>query len=179
MLTSRSFPTLVVTVLTMGALGASCGGPQNTGTGARASDFALQDVDGRTVHLSDYLGKSVVLVNFWATWCTPCMGEMPHLQRLHEQYGGQGLVILGISMDGPETVANVGPTVRRMGITYPVLLDQETRVVGTYNPHKDAPYNVLIGRDGVIVKSKVGYAAGDEKGLEEDLKALLAAPQGS
>jgi peroxiredoxin len=163
----------VVAALAFFALGASCGGTQNTGTGARASDFALKDIDGRMVHLSDYLGKSVVLVNFWATWCTPCMGEMPHLQKLHETYGPQGLVILGISMDGPESVANVPGTARRMGITYPVLLDEETRVVGTYNPHKDAPFNVIIGRDGVISKTKVGYAAGDEKTLEEEVKALL------
>src|SRR5262245_17624566 len=72
-------------------------------TGARATDFTLRDVDGRTVHLSDYLGKNVVLVNFWATWCAPCAGELPHLERLYETYKAKGFVVLSISMDGPES----------------------------------------------------------------------------
>lgn len=151
----------------------SCGATTSTGTGARASDFTLRDVDGRTVHLSDYLGKNVVLINFWATWCAPCMGEMPHLERLYQTYKEQGLVVLSVSMDGPESVANVAPTVRRLGLTYPILLDEETRVVGSYNPKKDAPFNVIIQRDGTIYKTKVGYSAGDEVGLENDIKGLL------
>ena len=161
-------------VLVFLLLFASCGATTgSTGSGARASDFALRDVDGRTVHLSDYLGKNVILINFWATWCAPCMGEMPHLERLYQQYKGQGLVVMSISMDGPESVANVAPTVRRLGLTYPILLDEETRVVGSYNPKKDAPFNVIIGKDGVIVKTKVGYSAGDEVALENDIKGLL------
>lgn len=128
------------------------------------------------MRLSDYLGKNVVVLNFWATWCAPCMGELPHMQRLWDTYRDQGLVIISISMDGPESIANVVPTARRLGLTYPVVVDEETRVVGSYNPRKDAPYNVLIGRDGVIAKTKVGYSAGDEAALEAEIQALLAKP---
>jgi peroxiredoxin len=156
---------------------AACGGPQSGGGGGagRASDFTLTDLDGNTVRLSDHLGEKVVLVNFWATWCAPCRGEIPHLVRLHETYKDQGLVILGISMDGPETIANVAPEARRYGIPYTVLLDEETRVAGVYNPKKAAPFNVLIGRDGAVVKTREGYSAGDEVELEAEIKALLAA----
>lgn len=155
----------------------SCGGAQTTGgggaSGARASDFALPDVEGRTVRLSDFLGKKVVLINFWATWCAPCQGEMPHLERLYATYRDQGFVVLGVSMDGPESVANVAPMVRRLGLSYPVLLDEETRVVGMYNPKRAAPFNVLIARDGTIARTREGYSAGDEAEIEADVKRLL------
>ena len=100
---------------------------------------------------------------------------MPHLERLYKTYREQGLVVLAISMDGPESSANVDPHARRYGLTFPVLLDEETRVVGVYNPKRTAPFTVLIGRDGVVAKRREGYHAGDEVGLEAEIRALLAA----
>lgn len=152
---------------------ASCAAPQaGGGASGRAADFALRDIAGRTVRLSDYRGKVVVL-NFWATWCVPCAAELPHLQRLYETYGDQGMVVLAIAMDGPESVANVSPQARRYGLTFPVLLDEETRVVGVYNPKRAAPFTVLIGRDGVIAKTREGYTAGDEIAVEADIQSVL------
>jgi peroxiredoxin len=83
-------------------------------------------------------------------------------------------VVLGVAMDGPETVAQVGPWAQRYGLSFPVLLDEETRVVQQYNPKRAAPFNVMIGRDGAIAKTREGYSAGDEAELEADLKSLLA-----
>ncbi len=145
---------------------------QDTGA-AKATDFTLRSIDGRSVRLSDYLGRDVVMLNFWATWCVPCLGEMPELEKLHQKYKNQGLTIIGISMDGPETVANVDSTVRRYGVTYPIVLDEETRVVAAYNPTRDAPFGVLIDRAGRIVETKLGYAPGDELELEQKLQVLL------
>lgn len=143
-----------------------------------AADFTLAGVDGVPVTLSEHLGQKVILLNFWATWCGPCMSEMPHLQALYERHKADGLLVLGIAMDGPEGIANVAPAIRRQSITYPVLLDEETRVVGLYNPRRAAPFNVLIDRSGRVVKSAEGYNPGDEKTLEQAVLALLgeAAP---
>jgi len=148
-------------------------GAANTTAKARASDFSLRALDGSNVRLSDYLGRDVVLLTFWATWCTPCLGEVPHLVKLHETYKDKGLKVLSIAMDGPETIANVEPTARRYGVTYPVLLDEDTRVMAVYNPARDAPFTVLIGKDGTIAETRVGHAPGDEKILEEHLLALM------
>lgn len=159
----------------------ACGGAQTgsdgqgeSAAGQRAPDFALKDLDGRTVRLSDHAGK-VVLINFWATWCVPCAAELPHLESLYQTYRDQGLVILAISMDGPESVAAVAPQARQYGLTFPVLLDQETHVVGIYNPKRTAPFTAIVGRDGAIATTRAGYSAGDEVALEADLQALLAA----
>lgn len=170
---NNSFALLLTLVLA--ACGASQSGssaPASQASG-QAADFALRDTEGRLVRLSDHRGK-VVLVNFWATWCVPCAAELPHLQRLYEAYGAQGFVVLAISMDGPESVAEVVPRARRYGLTFPVLLDEETRVVAEYNPKRSAPFTALIGPDGVVAKTREGYSAGDEIAIETDIKALLA-----
>lgn len=155
----------------------SCAGGQG-GAGRRsagdAPDFSLRDLSGRTVRLSDHRGK-VVLVNFWATWCVPCRVELPHLERLHRQYAAQGLVVLGVSIDGPDSAAEVDPQARRYGLTFPVLMDQDTRVVALYNPKKTAPFTVIIGRDGAVARRREGYHAGDEVRVEADIKTLLSA----
>lgn len=158
---------------------AACGGTsaqQATTPGADvAPDFTLRDTSGRTVRLSDHRGE-VVLINFWATWCVPCAAELPHLERLYKKYAGRGFTVLAISMDGPESSANVPAHVRRHGLSFPVLLDEETRVVGTYNPKRNAPYTVIIGRGGAIVKTREGYHAGDEVAVESDITAQLDGP---
>lgn len=144
-----------------------------TGAASSRTDFALRDLSGRTVRLSDYLGRNVVLLNFWATWCMPCAAELPQLNRMYERYKRRDFVVIGIAMDGPETVANVVPTARRHRLTFPILLDEETRVVGAYNPKRTAPYSVLIGRDGTVVKTREGYVSGDETAIESDVVAQL------
>jgi peroxiredoxin len=152
--------------------GAASGAPEAASTG-NARDFALRDLSGQTVRLSDFRGQ-VVLVNFWATWCVPCAAELPHLERLYGQYREQGFVVLGISMDGPESSAEVGPRARRYGLTFPVMVDEETRVVGTYNPKRTAPFTVIINRGGNVARTREGYHAGDEVALEAEIQSLLA-----
>lgn len=170
--TLHNVPALALAVILLTA----CSGGQTGGTapGVQAApDFTLTDLDGRTVRLSDHRGK-VVVINFWATWCVPCAAELPHLQRLYAKYRDQGLEILAISMDGPESVAAVGPQVRQYGLTFPVLLDEETRVVGVYNPKRTAPFTAIVGRDGAVATTREGYSAGDEVALEAELAALLS-----
>ncbi|HKY39933.1 MAG TPA: TlpA disulfide reductase family protein [Polyangiaceae bacterium] len=149
--------------------------PSEPANKARAPDFTLRDISGRRVRLSDYLGTHVILIAFWATWCGPCVAEMPHLQRLYVTHSRERFVVLGVSMDGPESIAEVAPRARRYGVTFPVLLDEETRVVGLYNPRRDAPYSILVDKSGAVVGSRVGYSPGDEQKLEADVQALLRA----
>lgn len=152
---------------------ASAGSETAAATGAPATDFTLRDVEGRSVRLSDYRGQ-VVMLDFWATWCQPCEAEIPHLQELYAKYKAQGFVVLAVSMDGPETIANVGPFVRRYNLEFPVLLDEETRVTGIYNPKRSAPLSVLVDRNGRLAQTRAGYNAGDEKLIEAEVQRLLA-----
>jgi len=148
---------------------------ESTSVGAQAPDFTLRDLDGRNYNLSDRLGKDVILLNFWATWCVPCGAEMPHLEQLYQANKDKGFVVLGIAMDGPETISQVGSFARRYGLNFPVLLDEETRVVGVYNPKRTAPLNILIDRKGQISRIRNGYNAGDEKLVADDVASLVGA----
>lgn len=172
----RLAPLLLLTACaTSGSTGPKPAGAaqESRASGAPASDFTLRDTDGKNVRLSDYLGKDVVLIDFWATWCVPCEAELPHLEALYESNKDKGFVVLGVAMDGPETVAQVGPFARRYNLSFPVLVDEETKVVNVYNPKRTAPLSVLIDRKGVIARVRSGYSAGDEKLIAEDVASLV------
>src|SRR5437660_12712843 len=91
--------------------------------GKLAPEFALESLDGATVHLSDFRGKAVLL-NFWATWCQPCKIEMPWFEDLQKQYGPQGFQVVGVAMDdaSPE---DIGKFAKDLGVNYTVLIGKE------------------------------------------------------
>jgi len=175
---------LLTAALLAGAAGLGCGAEPSTGPGAQAAptpaagpggapDFSLPSTDGRTVRLSDYRGKSVVLIDFWSTTCDPCMAEMPHLVDLYKAKKDKGFVILAVSLDGPESLGDVNRVVHDKEMIFPVLLDQETTVVARYNPKREMPFWALIDKNGSIVKSKPGYTPGDEKILAAEVNKLV------
>jgi peroxiredoxin len=171
---SRGTHTAVAVAAMAVSLGSgACGGAAATGTSPSAPDFALPSVEGETVHLSDYLGKNVVLIDFWATTCVPCMAEMPHLVDLYKLNKDRGLVVLAISLDGPESLADVNRVVHDKEMIFPVLLDQETTVVSRYNPKRELPFAVLIDKRGSIVHKRAGYQPGDEKILTAEIEKVL------
>jgi len=156
---------------------AACSAPQERPAGeaaARPPDFELPTLDGDTVRLSDHLGKQVVLIDFWATFCKPCLWAMPELEKLQQKYRASGLLVLGISLDAAGQRDEVRAEVARLGVTFPILLDQETRVVALYNPRSSAPYSVLIGRDGRVIRKQEGYSSGEMSAVEADIQAALA-----
>ena len=166
---------------------AGCGGEQGagpsnpgdvqrgSGTGSTASDFSARDIEGKTVRLSTYLGKQVILLNFLQTWCEPCVAEFPHLRKMYEANKDKGFVLFGVAMDGPETVANVPAFAKRNQLNFPVLLDEDSHVAAIYNPKKSAPLSILIDRSGKIAVVREGYNPGDEEYLEADVLKLLDA----
>lgn len=138
-----------------------------------APDFELPVLSGGSVRLHDHLGKDVVLLDFWATFCQPCLVSMPELDRLYDKYKARGLVVLGVSIDEAAAQGRVRGEVAKLGVTFPILLDQETRVVAMYNPRATAPYSVLIGREGRVIGRREGYVRGDEEKLEAEILRAL------
>lgn len=139
-----------------------------------ASDLSLRALDGQQFHLSDYLGKQVVILDFWTTWCQPCEAMLPQIDRLYRKYQSRGLVVLGISMDDSQTLSQVPGFVARYQLGFPVLLDEETKAVQLYNPRRTAPFQVIVDRSGRIVRERQGYNVGDEEILEAEISRLLA-----
>lgn len=176
-LARRALP-LALAALCLGA--ASCAGAPGAGapggapgaSAAPAPDFSLPTLDGKTARLSDYSGK-VVLIDFWSTTCDPCLAEMPHLVDLYKKHKDKGFVVLAVSLDGPESRAQVSSVAHDREMIFPVLLDEETTVTARYNPKRELPFSVIVGKNGAIVRKRGGYQPGDEAALEaEVVKAL-------
>jgi peroxiredoxin len=134
-----------------------------------APDFSLQDLDGKPLDLASYRGK-VVLLDFWATWCTPCRGEIPHFVELQDKYRDQGLQVIGISMDdGPKPVRAF---YQEFKMNYPVAVGNE-KVAEAYGGVLGLPVTFLIGRDGRVVAKHVGEV--EMPVLEQEIESGLQA----
>ena len=157
---------------------AACGGAGGAKpkSGA-ASNFSAVDIGGKNFQLRDHLGKDVVYLDFWATFCLPCVAEMPHLKAMQEKYAAKGFTVVAVSMDGPESLGDVRAFAQRNQLPFPVLIDEDSSIAALYNPRKSAPLGVLIDRSGKVVKVHEGYNQGDERVLEEEVAGLLSAPR--
>lgn len=143
------------------------------GPGSRAPDFTAFDLDGNRVTLSAYLGRDVVLLDFYTTWCEPCVAELPHLRDIYRANKEKGFVLLAVSIDGPETIANVAGFARRNRLEFPMLLDEGDHISAFYNPTKAAPVTVLIDRAGFVVAVRQGYTRGDEELLAAEVEKAV------
>lgn len=138
-----------------------------------APDFTLTDLSGASHTLSAYRGK-VVFLNLWATWCPPCREEMPSMEKLHQRFASEGLVLLAVSEDeGPRDGIEI--FVRSLGLTFPILLDPEGRLPGRFGV-TGYPETFLIDRSGRIVQHIVGPADWFSPESQARIAELLAQP---
>ena len=138
----------------------------------KAADFTLPNLKGEDVTLSDLLARGPVIVDFWATWCKPCIQAFPGLQKLLDEYKDRGLTIVAISVDGPKTRSRVEPFIRSKEYGFEVLLDTQGRVARRYNAVA-IPRTVLVNPDGEIAFAAVGYRPSNHDLIEEALVPLL------
>ena len=137
----------------------------------RAPDFAVTDLQGRTVRLSALRGKVVVL-NLWATWCAPCVEEMPSIEHLWSTLQGDDFALLAVSQD-EEGRRSVEPFVQRMKFSFPVFLDPEHEVGDRYGVW-GYPETFVIDRNGTIVAHELGPRHWDAPDSVAAFRALMA-----
>jgi len=143
--------------------------PVESPGGKSAPSFTLQDLNGKPVSLSDFKGK-VVILDFWATWCPPCVIEIPHFIELYEQYKDQGFAMVGISLDSAG-ISVVKSFARKYQINYPILMT-DGQVDRVYGGITAIPTTFVIDSAGNIRRKYIGYR--DKAVFEADIKALLA-----
>lgn len=167
----RAFVTRAAAVLlAVGALGLSAcrssGGPR---PGDLAPDFVLPALDGGVQKLSNHRGKPV-LVNLWATWCPPCIAELPLLDAIVRDYGPRGLVVLGVAGDDDD--ARVRQFVAERSPAFQVLLDPGG-TVGTQYGITGYPETFIVDRDGKLVAKFVGPLPSDADSLAPAVTTVL------
>jgi len=140
------------------------------GAGAKLAnlDLTLKAIHGKPVSLSDYRGK-VVLLDFWATWCPPCLKEIPQYIELYDAYKSRGLAVIGISMD--ESTTSVKRFAKRLKINYPILLGYGRDDLEPAFGELPLPTSFVIARDGRICSKHDGFTAKEE--IEREIGALF------
>lgn len=165
---------LGVAVLAL-AMGALVQGYRSSESAAREAaekliSLALPDPSGKPQRLDQWQGK-VLVINFWATWCKPCLEEMPMLIKVQKKYASNGIQIVGIALD---SAAKVQEFAKMLGVDYPLVIGsletiEVTRKIG--NATGGLPYTVVLNRAGKIVKTRLGGIS--EAELDAALKPLL------
>ncbi len=140
-----------------GSTGGSQVGAASSEIGSPAPDFVLEDLSGNPVKLSDLKGRLVVL-NFWATWCTPCRTEMPEFQEIYQQ-NQPDLVVLGINLE--QSSGEIQDFVSQLSITYPILLDNDGLVSRLYKVIQ-LPNTYFIDRHGILRIRHIGFLSSNQ-----------------
>ena len=141
---------------------------------AREMELLLNTVNGQPLRLADLRGK-VVVVNFWATWCPPCLEEIPELVRFHEEYGSKGVVVVGIDYMDHANLELLRAFIKKHQISYPIVygdpmrLDRVARALGGVF---GLPITKLLDRQGRVVSSHVGGVTAED--LQNWVEPLLA-----
>ena len=134
----------------------------------KAADFTLANLNGKTVKLSDFKGK-VIILDFWATHCPPCIQEIPDFVKLYNKYKDKGLVIIGVSLDRGD-VEKVKRFCQNKGVNYPVVVGNY-EVTKNYGGIRYIPTTFIIDKNRNIVKKFIGYTSIDT--FESEIKKLL------
>jgi cytochrome c biogenesis protein CcmG/thiol:disulfide interchange protein DsbE len=137
--------------------------------GNPAPRISFQDLKGRLRNLDDLKGKTV-LVHIWATWCTPCLEELPSLESLYREYRDKGLTIMAVSID--KKADTVRRFVKGLGLTFPVLLDPEGKVTHLYRT-TGVPETFIVDKKGIIREKIIGAGDWSHPSRRESLARLI------
>jgi cytochrome c biogenesis protein CcmG/thiol:disulfide interchange protein DsbE len=154
--------------LAAGLIAAAFAGLAGCGSSAeQAPELNLTALSGKPIRLADYRGQ-VVLLDFWATWCSPCRMEVPHLVDLQDQYGSRGFQVIGIAVGDNE--ANVRLFSERMGVNYVTAMGNQ-QVVEAYGGFTAIPTSFMIAPDGSISARYTGYQ--EKQVFVDEIEKLL------
>ncbi|MDP5135282.1 TlpA family protein disulfide reductase [Rheinheimera baltica] len=136
---------------------------------APAPDFTLKALDGANLRLAEQRGD-IVLINFWASWCGPCIQEMPQLDKLAQKYQMLGVQVWGVNVENDSAAAKA--YLNKVQVQFPVLFDTDNSASKAYQVEA-MPTTVIIDKDGQLRTVHRGYKPGYEKKYEDDIKTLL------
>ena len=141
--------------------------------GTPAPNFTFPGLDGKMVSLADYRDH-VVLVNVWATWCPPCVDEMPSMEKLYQELKGESFEILAVSIDALGTKA-VAPFMKKHNLSFPALMDPDGRIKNLYQT-TGVPESFIINQEGILVQKIIGPRDWATPAVTDFFRGLLQKP---
>lgn len=135
-------------------------------------NFLLNTPDGQAKHYNDLKGSKVTVIDFWATWCRPCVNSIPKLVKLSEEFAKDSVKFIGISLDSPRNLSKIKPFSESIGISYPVLVDLNQEVSRDLNVTV-VPTVLIVGPDDKVRYTHEGYAPGEESEIKNEINSLL------
>ena len=151
-----------------------CGllGGAGRGLAAEGVQFVLPDLEGNQVSLQEELAQGPVVLDFWATWCKPCIQALPKLAQIAADYQDRGVRVYTVNIDGPRNLAKIRPFLQRHQLKLPVLLDRTNQVMKQFQ-FLAPPATLVLTAEGGVVYRHQGYQPGDEAQLRAALEALV------
>jgi len=140
---------------------------------AQEPRFRIQDLDNHWKGYTDLKGDKITVIDFWATWCQPCVRSLPLMNEIAEEYKSKGVNFIGISIDGPRNQSKVKPFVNSRGITYPILKDINSEVMAELNVSA-VPTLIIYDAEGEMILFHEGFKPGDELLIREEIDKVLS-----
>jgi len=134
-----------------------------------APDFTLKALDGSNLRLAEQRGD-IMLINFWASWCGPCIQEMPQLDKLAQKYQMLGVQVWGVNVENDSSAAKA--YLSKVNVEFPILFDVDNSASKAYQVEA-MPTTVILDKNGTVRSVHRGYKPGYEKKYEDDIKGLL------
>lgn len=159
---------LALVILALATCVAHAAGVLQPWRGGPTPALALDTVAGRPLSLADFRGRTVI-VNFWATWCEPCVAEMPALERLRKRLAAKGVEVIGVNY--AENAARIRPFVERFGLSFPVVRDHDGTARSAWHVEM-FPTSFVVGPDQRIALRAAGEIDWDDPGVEAQIRAL-------
>ena len=142
------------------------------GMKAQEPYFRLKDLSNQWKEYGDLKGEKLTVVDFWATWCQPCVQSIPHLNEMASLYADRGVGFIGVSIDGPRNQSKVAPFIKSMGVTYPIIRDINSELMSELNVTA-VPTLLIYDSSGELVHIHEGFRPGDELAIGEAIESFL------
>lgn len=141
---------------------------------AQIPDFELKSAnDNSYYNIKDLKGEQLTVIDFWATWCKPCISALPKLNKLSEEFKNQGVSFIGVSTDGPRNQSKVRPFINTHGILYPVLRDPDSKLMDDVNATV-LPTLLIYDKNEKLVYYHEGFTPGTELEIKAKIEELLS-----
>jgi thiol-disulfide isomerase/thioredoxin len=135
-------------------------------------NFSLPGENMQNVNLSEIQGEKLTVIDFWTSWCKPCITAIPEMIKLQEKYRSEGVAIIGINADGPRSVSKALPLAKSMGVNYPILFDTSGDLISEFNITA-FPTLLVLNSKREIIFTHEGFRKGEEKLLDEAIAEAL------